>query len=179
MDLKTYRGSSMAEALAEVKKDLGKDAVILHARTTKTGGVLGFGGTPLVEITAAPADAAGRTPRRTDTRIADRAERRIEAGENEAFSTADWKRESDPALTSLARAKTDTSVSAAPLDSLAAAADHSRFARGPLTSQRFPRVPGPRQRPSPRPSPSPSCDPSASRAAWLPPALRRPRVPHA
>ncbi len=95
MDLKTYRGSSMAEALAEVKKDLGKDAVILHARTTKSGGVLGFGGTPLVEITAAPADASTRPP----ARRADRAPRG-----NEGFLAADWKQESDPALASLARA---------------------------------------------------------------------------
>lgn len=52
MELKTYRASSMADALAEVKKDLGKDAVILHARTFKAGGVMGVGARTIVEITA-------------------------------------------------------------------------------------------------------------------------------
>lgn len=52
MELKTYRASSMADALAEVKKDLGKDAVILHARTYKAGGVMGVGSRTIVEITA-------------------------------------------------------------------------------------------------------------------------------
>ena len=33
MTLKTYRARSMGDALAEVKKDLGRDAVILHTRT--------------------------------------------------------------------------------------------------------------------------------------------------
>ncbi len=100
MDLKTYRGSSMAEALAEVKKDLGKDAVILHARTTKSGGVLGFGGTPLVEITAAPAEASTKPP----LRRADRTPQK-----NDGFLAADWKQEADPALATLARATTSGS----------------------------------------------------------------------
>jgi len=95
MDLKTYRGSSMAEALAEVKKDLGKDAVILHARTTKAGGVLGFGGKPLVEITAAPADAA---------RPVSRSSSPVRAARADAFRSEEWKREADPALATLARA---------------------------------------------------------------------------
>ncbi|MGD9791522.1 MAG: flagellar biosynthesis protein FlhF [Phycisphaerales bacterium] len=52
MNLKTYRARSMADALAEVKKDLGKDAVILHTRTYKVGSVMGLGGKTVVEITA-------------------------------------------------------------------------------------------------------------------------------
>lgn len=71
MELKTYRAHNMADALSEVKKDLGKDAVILHARTFKVGGVMGVGSRTMVEITAssdqrapgprvrAPAGAAG------------------------------------------------------------------------------------------------------------------------
>ena len=42
----------MAAALARVKRDLGPEAVILHTRNFKTGGFLGFGGRPVVEITA-------------------------------------------------------------------------------------------------------------------------------
>ena len=65
MTLKTYRARSMGDALAEVKKDLGRDAVILHTRTYKVGGVLGFGGRPMVEITASDGvNVASRGPAR-------------------------------------------------------------------------------------------------------------------
>ena len=53
MKLKTYRAQSMAQALSAVKKDLGKDAVILHTRSVRVGGLLGFGKKTLIEITAA------------------------------------------------------------------------------------------------------------------------------
>ena len=33
MNLKTYQGSSMADALEKVKAELGREAVILHTRT--------------------------------------------------------------------------------------------------------------------------------------------------
>src|SRR5437870_1423390 len=52
MELKTYQGRSMTDALTQVKDDLGKDAVILHTRTLKRGGVYGIGGKTIVEITA-------------------------------------------------------------------------------------------------------------------------------
>ncbi|MBN1343974.1 MAG: flagellar biosynthesis protein FlhF [Phycisphaerae bacterium] len=52
MNLQTYRDGSMAGALQKVKKELGRDAVILHTRTFKRGGFLGFGGRNVVEITA-------------------------------------------------------------------------------------------------------------------------------
>jgi flagellar biosynthesis protein FlhF len=52
MDLRTYQGNSMAEALEKVKKDLGREAVILHTRTVRRGGWLGFGARTMVEITA-------------------------------------------------------------------------------------------------------------------------------
>ena len=68
MQLKTYRAATMADALAEVKKDLGRDAVILHTRTYRSGGVIGVGTRPVVEITASsgiasPAPRAGPAPR--------------------------------------------------------------------------------------------------------------------
>lgn len=62
MNLKTYRADTMAQALAEVKKDLGSDAVILHTRSFKVGGVMGVGAKAMVEITAADTPPAG-TPR--------------------------------------------------------------------------------------------------------------------
>jgi len=43
----------MAEALTQVKRHFGRDAVILNTRTGTKGGLLGFGGKPFVEVTAA------------------------------------------------------------------------------------------------------------------------------
>lgn len=62
MKLRTFRGKTMAEALSEVKKGLGKEAVILHTRAFRVGGVLGFGGRDIIEITASDA-AVARGPR--------------------------------------------------------------------------------------------------------------------
>lgn len=42
----------MAEALEKVKKTLGSDAVILHTRTLRRGGVFGVGARTIIEITA-------------------------------------------------------------------------------------------------------------------------------
>ncbi len=42
----------MADALAKVKQDLGNQAVIMHTRTLRKGGVLGVGSRTVVEITA-------------------------------------------------------------------------------------------------------------------------------
>ena len=55
MTTKTYQAPSMAEALAEVKNDLGRDAVILHTRSFRTGGLLRLiGGRRMWEVTASP-----------------------------------------------------------------------------------------------------------------------------
>jgi flagellar biosynthesis protein FlhF len=43
----------MHEALTLVKRDLGRDAVILQTRAYKKGGMLGFGGKTMIEVTAA------------------------------------------------------------------------------------------------------------------------------
>ena len=55
-NLKTFQAKTMAEAIALVKRRLGREAVILHTRTVATGGWLGFRKQSLVEVTAAPAD---------------------------------------------------------------------------------------------------------------------------
>ncbi len=52
MDLKTYQADSMAAALQQVKKELGRSAVILHTRTVRRGGWFGLGGRTIVEVTA-------------------------------------------------------------------------------------------------------------------------------
>ncbi len=71
--LKTYNARTMADALAQVKRDLGRDAVIVHTRSFRVGGVLGFGGRPMVEVTATTGAAAGEhAPRRVSTRAVGR-----------------------------------------------------------------------------------------------------------
>lgn len=52
MNLKTYHADSIAEALREIKRELGRDAVILHTRTYRKGGWLGLRARTRVEITA-------------------------------------------------------------------------------------------------------------------------------
>lgn len=49
---RTYRAETMAAALAKVKRDLGRQAVILRTRTVKSGGLFGVGAKTLVEISA-------------------------------------------------------------------------------------------------------------------------------
>jgi len=52
MNVKTFQGSSMSEALTRVKAELGTEAVILHTRAYRRGGLLGFGARNIVEVTA-------------------------------------------------------------------------------------------------------------------------------
>lgn len=52
MIVKKYEAPTMQKALAEVKKDLGSDAVILHTKTRKSNGLFGLWGKEMVEITA-------------------------------------------------------------------------------------------------------------------------------
>ena len=55
MDMKTYQAVTMAEALAEVKRELGRNAVILRTRRLRKGGILGWiGGRGMWEIQAVP-----------------------------------------------------------------------------------------------------------------------------
>ncbi len=54
MELKTYQAQSMSDALAEVKRDLGRDAVIMNTRSFRKGGFLGLGSRKMWEIMAAP-----------------------------------------------------------------------------------------------------------------------------
>lgn len=65
MNLKTFRAPSMAQALSDVKAELGKDAVILYTRVHTVGAVLGIGGKQIVEITAAD-EMSARGPRLRD-----------------------------------------------------------------------------------------------------------------
>jgi len=64
LNIRTYTAAKMAEALAMVKRDLGPQAVILHTRTFKRGGLLGLGSRGVVEITATDSPSMRRTRRR-------------------------------------------------------------------------------------------------------------------
>lgn len=61
MKLKTYTAETMAQALAQVRKDLGKDAMILHTRSYRVGSWLGLGGKNMVEITASSPTPGSRS----------------------------------------------------------------------------------------------------------------------
>ena len=52
MTVRTYQAYNIGEALAEAKRDLGVDAVILDTRTLKRGGLFGFGRKTIFELTA-------------------------------------------------------------------------------------------------------------------------------
>lgn len=85
MKLKTYRARTMAEALSAVKKDLGRSAVILHTRMTRSGGFLGIGRKSFVEVTASdepPARGLG------DSRMRSALGRREEPGLSERSVSA-------------------------------------------------------------------------------------------
>ena len=62
MNVRTIHAATMAGALAMVKRQLGPEAVILHTRTVKRGGILGIGARTCVEVTAA--DGSEHPPHR-------------------------------------------------------------------------------------------------------------------
>ncbi|MCK4658351.1 MAG: flagellar biosynthesis protein FlhF [Phycisphaerae bacterium] len=79
-NLKTFQAKTMAEAIDQVKRRLGRDAVIMHTRTVTRGGVLGFGGQPLVEVTAAAGDMTS-VPARQNSGVTDQRKLLAEFGE--------------------------------------------------------------------------------------------------
>ncbi len=54
----------MAQVLAQVKRELGADAVILHTRSYKQGGIFGFGAKQMFEVTAGDGKEIGALRRR-------------------------------------------------------------------------------------------------------------------
>jgi flagellar biosynthesis protein FlhF len=65
MDLKTFKASTMADALNQVKSVMGSDAVILHTRTFQTRRWLGLRRREVVEITAGRGFNVARSRRQT------------------------------------------------------------------------------------------------------------------
>ncbi len=84
MRIKRYEAPTIQEALMKVKKDLGPEAVILYTKTFRKGGVMGFFGRPMAEITAgvdlnllddvAKRSAPRPSPVPTTTSVAERSE---------------------------------------------------------------------------------------------------------
>lgn len=60
MSLKTYQSYSMHEVLDRIKQELGENAVILHTRTFKRGGLFGIGSRTIYEVTATTSTAAAK-----------------------------------------------------------------------------------------------------------------------
>ena len=58
MKVKLFTAQNMAIAMANVKQELGREAVILHTRRFKKGGIFGFWGKEMVEVMAAVDNAA-------------------------------------------------------------------------------------------------------------------------
>ncbi|MBI4617723.1 MAG: hypothetical protein HY720_29190 [Planctomycetes bacterium] len=74
-EVRTYTGASLAEALAALKSDLGRDATILRTRKVRRGGLFGLFGREVVEITAraVPRPAADPPPRPATERLVSKA----------------------------------------------------------------------------------------------------------
>ena len=62
MRIKVFKAADLKEAMAMVKDELGRDAVILHTKRYKQGGFLGYKAKEVVEVTAA-VDDVPRRPR--------------------------------------------------------------------------------------------------------------------
>src|SRR5438270_10526918 len=58
MNPRTYRAGTMKEALAQVRRDLGGDAIILGTREVRRRRLFGLGTKELIEVTAAEGRAA-------------------------------------------------------------------------------------------------------------------------
>ena len=68
MSARTYRAGTMKEALAQVRRDLGGDAVILGTREVRRRRLFGMGTRELIEVTAsdgAPARSQVPLPSRS------------------------------------------------------------------------------------------------------------------
>jgi len=58
LQIKVFKAGTMKDAMAAMKAELGDDAVILHSKKYKEGGLLGIGSKEVVEITAAVEESA-------------------------------------------------------------------------------------------------------------------------
>ena len=175
MRIKVFQAATMKDAMAQVKDELGDDAVILHTKKIKKGGILGYGAKEISEVTA----ALDETPRRPPKK---RAERLPTLAELQAEEAGEGKPVKSSVPLPLGHAGT------APAPAAAAAAD-AQAAQGepPLTALPQPQQPQPQllqqqqSQPLPQqpPLPQPQPQPQLSQQPPLPqPQPQLPQQPH-
>ena len=175
MRIKVFQAATMKDAMAQVKDELGDDAVILHTKKIKKGGILGYGAKEIFEVTA----ALDETPRRPPKK---RAERLPTLAELQAEEAGEGKPVKSSVPLPLGHAGT------APAPAAAAAAD-AQAAQGepPLTALPQPQPPQPQllqqqqSQPLPQqpPLPQPQPQPQLSQQPPLPqPQPQLPQQPH-
>lgn len=69
MRIKVFQAATMKEAMAQVKDELGNDAVILHTKRIKKGGILGYGSKEIFEVTAALDEIQRKPPKKRIERL--------------------------------------------------------------------------------------------------------------
>ena len=69
MRIKVFQAATMKEAMAQVKDELGTDAVILHTKRIKKGGILGYGSKEIFEVTAALDEVPRKPPKKRVERL--------------------------------------------------------------------------------------------------------------
>ncbi len=62
MRVKKYVASSLSEAVAAARSELGREAFIVDSRRIKVGGIFGLFGKPMIEVTVAADDQANAGP---------------------------------------------------------------------------------------------------------------------
>lgn len=83
MRIKVFQAATMKDAMAQVKDELGDDAVILHTKKIKKGGILGYGAKEIFEVTAALDEVTRRPPKKRPERLPTLAELQAEAAGGE------------------------------------------------------------------------------------------------
>lgn len=83
MRIKVFQAATMKDAMAQVKDELGDDAVILHTKKIKKGGILGYGAKEIFEVTAALDEVTRRPPKKRPERLPTLAELQVEAAGSE------------------------------------------------------------------------------------------------
>ncbi|UZE44452.1 flagellar biosynthesis protein FlhF [Selenomonas sputigena] len=83
MRIKVFQAATMKDAMAQVKDELGDDAVILHTKKIKKGGILGYGAKEIFEVTAALDEVTRRPPKKRSERLPTLAELQAEAAGGE------------------------------------------------------------------------------------------------
>ena len=89
MRIKVFQAATMKDAMAQVKEELGDDAVILHTKKIKRGGILGYGAKEIFEVTAALDEVPRRPPKKRAERLPTLAELQAkEAGEGKTAKSS-------------------------------------------------------------------------------------------